>query len=258
MVRAFINTCKEIGCKVSDERMEFASCDMVFLGILLDGIRHVLAIPQDKAIKATNMLKFIFSKKKVTIKQIQKLTGLLNFLQRAIVPGRAFTRRMYDKLKITDKNGNPLKQFHHIRVDEGFRQDFEVWLIFLQRRQHDKLVLCRPFIDLSKTINAQKINFYSDASLCKTLGFGAVFQDSWIYGAWGSEFIEDQSPSIEFLELFALCAGVLTWSENLINTRVIVFCDNQAVVQIVNNMTSKCPKCMKLVRILVEDICLYA
>ena len=59
-------------------------------------------------------------------------------------------------------------------------------------------------------------------------------------------------PSIEFLELFALTAGILIWSDKLRNiSQVIIFCDNQAVVSMVNNLTSGCQYCMKLLRVLV-------
>ena len=37
------------------------------------------------------------------------------------------------------------------------------------------------------------------------------------------------------------------------NSRVIVFNDNQVVMNMVNKQTSKCDKCMKLIRILVLD-----
>ena len=86
------------------------------------------------------------------------------------------------------------------------------------------------------------------------LGFGAILNNRWIRGDWGS-FTEECSPSIEYLELFALCTGVLTWQthEDLINTRITVFCDNQAVVHMINKNTSSCKNCMFLLRLLTID-----
>ena len=100
--------------------------------------------------------------------------------------------------------------------------------------------------DLSRVLSATEINFYSDASASKKLGFGCIFGDKWIFGAWGSKFIEVNEPSIEYLELFALCAGLLTWPEELSNCRIIVFCNNQAVVAMINSLASSCPNCMTL------------
>ena len=79
------------------EKTEWGSTWVIFLGVLLDGEKYIIAIPEDKRIRALNSLEELVNKKKATVKQIQSLAGLLNFLNRAIVPGHAFTRRMYAK-----------------------------------------------------------------------------------------------------------------------------------------------------------------
>ena len=257
MLTQFLETCQEIGCPVSEEKTEPANEVMVFLGVLLDGKNHVLAIPKDKRIKGLRALRYITDHKKVTIKAIQKVTGFLNFLQCAIVPGRTFTRALYDKLKIKDKNGNLLKEYHHVSVSNQLKADCNVWKMFLDT--HDKLRFCRPFIDLQESRYATTLNFYSDSSLNERFGFGVIFRNHWAYGRWGRRFIKEQKPSIEFLELFALVAGIIIWEDDveLANTRIIIFCDNEAVVNMVNKMTSNCPKCMKLIRILAYNCLLY-
>ena len=59
------------------------------------------------------------------------------------------------------------------------------------------------------------------------------------------------SPNIEYLELFALAAAVLTWGPLIKNKRVTIFCDNMAVVNMINNITSSCKNCLFLLRLLV-------
>ena len=100
---------------------------------------------------------------------------------------------------------------------------------------------------------AQDIGFYSDASAAKNLGFGAIFKTRWIKGLWTERFTEQCKPSIEYLELFALCARILTWKDQseLNNNRILVQCDNVVVVGMINKMTSGCKNCMWLLRILV-------
>ena len=66
------------------------------------------------------------------------------------------------------------------------------------------------------------------------------------------EFLKDK-PSIEYMELFALCAAIFTWEEMLRNRRMTIFCNNQSVVEMVNNMTSSCPHCMVLIRRLIHN-----
>ena len=101
------------------------------------------------------------------------------------------------------------------------------------------------------------LNFYSDASKAICLGFGAWFNDRWIFGQWPEGFINNCDPSIEFLELYALVAGIFTWEESLQNMRITVFCDNKATIQMVNNTTSSCVQCMKLIRLLTLNCLKY-
>ena len=74
--------------------------------------------------------------------------------------------------------------------------------------------------------------------------------DPWTYGLWSDELIS-REPSIEFLELFALVVALVILENELVNRCIVIFCNNQAVVAMVNNTPSSCLSCMNLIRILV-------
>ena len=143
---------------------------MVFLGMLLDGKCHIIMVPTDKVSKATNYLRFAIENRKVTVKFIQQLTRILNFLNRAIVPGRAFTCGMYGKLRMRNSKGELLKQHHHIYLNSSFIQDCHVWFFFLKNAS--VLHLCRPFTDFKTQQTYKVLNLYSDASRSEKLGLG--------------------------------------------------------------------------------------
>ena len=75
-------------------------------------------------------------RKKVTVKELEKLTSHLNFLCHAIVPGRTFTRNMYAKFatKFIKKNGNQLKSYHHVQLDKEYKRDCNTWLKILENQ----------------------------------------------------------------------------------------------------------------------------
>ena len=80
---------------------------------------------------------------------------------------------------------------------------------------------------------------------------------------WNPEFIEICNPSIEYLELYALTAGVILWIHRFKNQRVMVFCDNISVVQMINKSTSSCRNCLVLIRLItlecmIRNMCIYA
>ena len=83
------------------------------------------------------------------------------------------------------------------------------------------------------------------------MGFGCIYNDQWIYGDWPTNFIRGCQPSIENLELYGLVVGLLTWQTHQSNMRINIFCDNQAVVHMVNNISSSCEQYMKLIRMMV-------
>ena len=97
MMKNFIWVCQEIGCPISAEKTQWAEGRIVFLGMLLYGRYLTISVPEDKVQKAIQHLNQLITQRKVTIKLVQQVAGLLNFLNKAIVPGRAFTRRLYDK-----------------------------------------------------------------------------------------------------------------------------------------------------------------
>ena len=139
LVKKFLDLCLELGCPIAEEKTVWGLTRIVFLGIFLDGVVHVLAIPEDKCIKAVNMLREILARKTVTVKDLQKLTGTLNFSCRAIFPGRAVLRRMYDRM--TTGSGIELKGYHHIRVNADLKDDCKMWLKFLNTKPVET-VLC--------------------------------------------------------------------------------------------------------------------
>ena len=254
LVRSFLHICKQINCPIAMDKTEWGSQLVIFLGILLDGHHQCMCIPRDKRDKALNLLRWVMDKKKVTIKLIQRLTGTLNFLNKAIIPGRAFTRLMYDKLKTTNALGVPLKQYHHITVGREFIDDCKVWESFLL--QADAKQMCREFVDIEGCTYATTLNFYTDASLSLVHGgLGGVFDNRWISQKWNREFLETNKPSIAYLELYALTAALITWGHlpQLCDTRLIIFCDNKSVRDMVNELTCRCKHSLKLIRMLVFE-----
>ena len=251
MIQSFIDLCEELNLPIATEKTEWGSTMIIFLGILLDGRNLCLCLPVEKQEKALKLLNDLTGKKKITVKQLQVLTGYLNFLTKAVVLGRVFTRRMYAKFSGIHKSKKGLKPHHHISIDREFRFDAEMWRLFLSN--YKNAAVCRPMVDFSQTTLAKDLKFESDASANKMLGMGARFQDKWLFAQWELGYIEQFNPSIEYLELYALTAAVLTWGQLLSNQRILIYCDNESVVHMLNDSSSSCKQCMFLLRLLTLD-----
>ena len=234
--------CEEISIPVVLEKTFWGTTLLVFLGLLLDTEKQLVCIPTDKIEKALGYIEFFLNKKKATVLQFQKLCGSLNFLCRCLIPGRALLRRLY----VT--GNSELKQHHHIRINKEHKLDLETWKYFLTVPE----VFYRGFIQ-PKIEDAETLDMFSDTSRNFELGFGAFCGPEWTYGQWDKDFCEVNQPSIKYLELYAVAIGVLNWLKLFKDRKIILFCDNEAVVSMINNSTSKCKNCMILIRMIVLE-----
>ena len=247
-VRTFLAICEQINFPVALDKTEFATTSLTFLGIGLNGDSRTLSVPEDKRLKALNLIRWFMARKKATVKEIQRLAGFLNFLNKAVVPGRVFMRRMYAKYSDIAKGKTPLKPHHHVSLDAEFRNDCEIWELFLSTKLQE--VVNRPFMDLSPKLIAKEVDVYSDASKNPLLGLGCYYAGQWTFAQWEPQYIQKFDPSIEYLELLALVVGTYVWADDFRNARVIVHCDNQSVVDIIQDQASKCKNCMYLLRLM--------
>ena len=92
-MNTFDNMCLELGVPVAAEKTVGPSPALIFLGLEIDTVKMSIRIPQDKLGMLRDKLIYLLSRKKVTLKDLQSLTGVLNFCSRAIPAGRAFSRR---------------------------------------------------------------------------------------------------------------------------------------------------------------------
>ena len=157
----FLTVCKLINFPVSMEKTFWATHILTFLGLLINTISQTVSIPIEKIEKGKELLLRLLPKQKITVAQLEELTGFLNFLCKAVVPGRVFTRRFYMEFSTV------MKPHYHIRNTKEMKEDMKMWLDFLNHPS----VYARPFLDFSSVITADEINMYSDAS--GKIGFGA-------------------------------------------------------------------------------------
>lgn len=247
-LRVFLQVCKDICMPVSEDKTEWAVQLLVFLGILICTVTQRVFIPMDKIEKVNNCLNSIIENRKITVKMLQQITGLLNFIGRSVVPGRAFTRRFYSKFS------NPrLRGHHHVRVDRELRADCRMWLEFLSKPD----AYSKPFMDFEVT-DLVDLQWTSDAS--GAIGFGGCLQCPesnelfWFGESW-PEWLKEEpykgGAGIVFKELYAVALSVELFSHRLENQRVQIYCDNQAVVAIINSSSTNDRLCMILLRMIV-------
>ena len=211
----FLSLCDYLGVPIAHEKTEGPGTTLQFAGIALDTINMEVRLPEVKLQKCRELLTDFHKRRKVTLRELQSLTGLLNFTCSVVLPGRAFPRRLFDLTK------GVRRPHHRIRLTKACRKDISVWLNFLENFNG------RTFFLDEQWLSRAPLKLYTDAAGSK--GYGAIFGRHWFYGEWPDSW---KTLNIAFLELFPLALSLHVWGFTCVT-------DNAALVDIINQQTSK-------------------
>ena len=234
-LRTFLCLAESIGLPIKSEKTRLPTTCITIYGIEIDSAKMVARLPQDKIEKICSLLMTYKSKRKISLKDLQSLLGLLNFACGVIVPGRAFLRRLFD-LTI----GHTSSHFK-ITLNAEARLDLKMWYNFITEYNGKSCFLFKDWIF------SDVIKLFSDAAGVHG-GFAAVFGNSWFAGEWPNEF---KDFHITVKELFPIVLALDIWGSRLANHKILFLTDNAAVADIINKTSSRDKIIMKLVRRLV-------
>lgn len=230
----FTKFCEFVGVPIAPEKTCGPSQVLAFAGIELDSVQYEARLPQDKLDKCLAAISLLLHKKKAILRDIQSLTGLLNFACSVVTPGRAFLRRLID---LTIGVTYP---YHYIRINNEVKADLAVWQSFLCGFNG------KSFFLEDQWYNSEHLNLFTDAS--GSLGFGAIFGSKWCYGSWPVEWT---SFNIAVLEFYPIVLSLCLWGKLMRNQCILFFTDNEAIVHAINKQSCKDKHLMFYVRKLV-------
>ena len=100
-------------------------------------------------------------------------------------------------------------------------------------------------MELHNPLWTPDVTFSSDAS--GSWGCGAVWYDQWIQCAWNNLWME---KGIAIKELLPIVLAIAIWGDYWVHKRVLVRCDNMAVVHVINCLRCKDPTMLHLMHCL--------
>ena len=250
MLAAAVALCEELGLPLAPEKSEGPVTDLTFLGIKLDTVAMTASLPADRLAELKQLIVGWKMKETATVKELQSLTGLLNFACFVVRPGRFFLRRIIDHTSHIDKLGHG----KHVRfaIPPAVFEDIEWWHRFLPDWNGISLLYEREWEE------STSIELYTDA--CKA-GYGGIFGKQWISGAWSPQELQaaqrTKCISMPFLELRALILAVATWGHLWRGKKITFRCDCEPVVDAITKRTSKSPSSMHQLRLLSSYACSF-
>ena len=232
-IRLALDMCEYLGVPIADEKTTWPTTELVFLGIVLDTERLESRLPDDKKQDLLQLLTEMSTKERCTLKELQRLLGKLNFASRVVVPGRTFTRRLYDA---TCRVSKP---YHHVRLSAACRLDLLWWKELLHSWNGRSYFLEPEFTP------AADLSVYTDAA--GSIGYGAICGCEWFAARWSKT---QTSCCITFQELYPIALACSTWGHKWTAKRIEFQTDNQAVATCIRSGTCRCRNVMQLLRAL--------
>lgn len=213
-LQRMLEVCKQLGFPIAVNKVEGPTNIITFLGILLDTVKMEMRLPPEKLEALLLLLsQWQTKRRKATKRELLSLIGKLSYAAKVIPAGRIFLRRLIDL------STSARKLHHRISLTASARADIKWWQDFLPGWNGVGLMLQPDWV------HGCDLNLHTDAS--GTLGFGAYFNKAWISGPWSEEQLK---RSIQWKELFAIVAAAATWGYLWQTKKIVVYCDNQAIV----------------------------
>lgn len=222
---------KDLGVSEAEDKAVLPTYIVEFLGILFNLWMLTMEIPEDKVLDLLEDIGMWMRKSLTTRKQVERLLGKLQFAATCVRPGRVFVSRIIDELKEMTDDG-----LHVISGD--MKLDLQWWKAALVDRNE----VCMMWLE---QVDVEKIRFCTDACL---EGVGAVRDDRCFRHDIPDKYLRSEGWSIVHYEFLAVIIAVQVWQDWLKGKRVVIRCDNQAVVMVINTGRAKDRELQRLLR----------
>ena len=212
------NLISPLGLPINQEKVSTPVTRLTCLGIDIDAKSGILRIPKDKLQQIKSICQHWTTKGSATKQQLQSLVGHLIYLHKCITPARLFVNRVLMTLRNAPCTGR-------IFLDEAFYRDIAWFVKFMQNYNG---------VTKIHKQNRPEVDLYVDACLVAVGAYthGKVYHKN-------IPLCYKNVLSIVHYEMVNVVIAFRTWGHMWENKWVRVFCDNSAVVHILNTGASR-------------------
>ena len=212
---------QHFGLEEATEKAVAPTTCMDWLGIRFDTIEWTMALKPNKLQELLVSLPKILLSKRVKKVLLQKVLGSLVWASAVVRSGVIFFNRLLALLRKLKRPN------HSVYFSSEAKKDVAWWLRTLREGKGKCAIPPSVWTPLA--------SFATDASLD---GFGMVWGKRAIAGLFSLEF---DSLDISKKEMLTVMAAIKHWFQDLANSKVKIYVDNQACVALLNYGISKSP-----------------
>ena len=213
---------RELGVAEAVEKVCEPTQVLTWLGIEFNTLKMTMSLPHEKLLQVAECVAQWENRSRTTLKEIQSLFGLLQFVTYVAPSAKLYTNRILDAMREIGTD-------HYTSLSWGFKRDLKFFRDLLPQFKGIKIM--------------EKSDFPAQHSLeldaCLT-GCGAVCGDQF-YGRLFPESVISRSHTIAHLELLNVVVAVKLWGRSWAGHRVRIACDNSNAVLAVHTSRTRDP-----------------
>ena len=198
--------------------------EMPFLGILANTISMTLSLTTSRLQEIKDEAQQWLCKEAASKKDMQRLIGKLNFAAGTVRAGRLFYSRIISFMTSLPRHGIR-------KLDSEVRRDIRWWAVFLDQFNGISMIPEAGWRTIDSVIS-------TDACATGIGGF-AETEGEYFHAVVPSDILDDPSVHINELECLAVTLALRIWGERLQRCNLLLHCDNQSTVDVINSGRAK-------------------
>ena len=228
---------EDLGLTESKSKAHSPSTCMPYLGVEFDTVKMVMRVPPEKFAELQDILGTWSRKTTSTKKNLQQLLGKLFWVARCVRFSRGFMSRLLAQLRAMHK----LSENKKSPLSSDCRLDISWWSRYMRQFNGTELIYpSDPLdLDLDQLLDTNAIVNCGDA---QPMGAGSYCGDEY----WSRQFprwLQDAKIPIHLKEFWTVIVSARLWGDTWRGHLVYIFCDNTAVVDVLDKENPRIPTC---------------
>ena len=212
----------DLGLIENQEKACPPSVVQVVLGVEINTVEGTISVPKERMEEIISLISQWEGKNRSTKVELQSLIGKLQFISKCVQQSRVFLNRLLDALRSMSSSQNSLK------LSKAFKKDLSWWSRFVDI--FNGVSYIPPLIWAEPDVT-----FSTDSCLT---GCGGICGFEYFHASF-PEVIKSQGLPIHKLEMLAVLVGVRLWGRHCEGQKIRIYCDNEAVVQVINSSKTR-------------------
>ena len=214
---------QELGLEENFSKACKPASSQIVLGVLINSVDGTVAVPDEKLEEIVTIVEEWQGKKRTNKVNLQSLIGSLQFITKCVRQSRIFLNRLLETLRA-------MKAKKYIKLSTSFQKDIRWWSRFVKKFNGVSFI---P----SFVWDEPDVSFSTDSCLT---GCGGICGFEFFHAVY-PDLILNQGLPIHKLEMLAVLIAVRIWGKCFQGMKLQIYCDNSAVVDVINSSKTRDP-----------------